>query len=34
LSFKLNSFPIKVSSIDLDQQWQKIEDQLLTVLTN
>lgn len=32
LSFKLNSFPIRVSSIDLDQNWEKIEEQLLEIL--
>ena len=33
LSFSLNSFPIRISSIDLDQHWQKIEDQLIEILT-
>ena len=32
LSFKLNSFPIRVSSVDLDQHWEKIEEQLLEIL--
>jgi len=34
LSFSLNSFPIKVSSVDLDQPWQSIEKQLLDLLRN
>ena len=32
IRFELNSFPIRVSSIDLDQHWEKIEEQLLEIL--
>ena len=34
LNFKINGFEIKVTSVDLDQYWQTIEEQLLEAISN
>ena len=34
LNFKINGFQIKVTSVDLDQHWQTIEEQLLEAISN
>lgn len=34
LNFKINGFRIKVTSVDLDQHWQTIEEQLLETISN
>jgi len=33
LKFKINDFQMKVTSVDLDQHWQTIEEQLLEAIS-
>ena len=33
LNFKINGFEIKVTSVDLNQHWQTIEEQLLEAIS-
>ena len=34
LNFKINGFEIKLTSVDLNQQWQVIEEKLLEAISN